>query len=86
MVMDDVTQKIALQIDELIGQFQVVVKSLETNYQAVPGIAGGTILGDGRVALILDTGKLAAVAADRARSRRMTAVRETGAVAGPVLP
>jgi len=37
-----------------LGQRQVVIKSLETNYQHVPGIAAATILGDGRVALILD--------------------------------
>ncbi|HEX6239505.1 MAG TPA: chemotaxis protein CheA [Polyangiales bacterium] len=58
MVIDDGSQKLALQIDELIGQYQVVIKSLEANFQAVPGIAGATVLGDGRVALILDTGNL----------------------------
>ncbi len=46
--------KNALLVDELLGQQQVVVKSLETNYRKVPGIAGATIMGDGRVALILD--------------------------------
>lgn len=44
----------ALLVDELIGQQQVVIKNLETNYRKVPGIAGATIMGDGRVALILD--------------------------------
>lgn len=47
-------QKLALEVDDLIGQQQVVVKSLETNYRKVEGISGATILGDGRVALILD--------------------------------
>ena len=47
-------QKLALEVDELIGQQQVVVKSLETNYRRIDGISGATILGDGRVALILD--------------------------------
>ena len=47
-------QKLALEVDELIGQQQVVVKSLETNYRRINGISGATILGDGRVALILD--------------------------------
>lgn len=47
-------RKVALLVDELIGQSQVVIKSLETNYRKVSGIAGATILGDGRVALILD--------------------------------
>jgi two-component system chemotaxis sensor kinase CheA len=47
-------QKLALEVDELIGQQQVVVKSLEANYRKIDGISGATILGDGRVALILD--------------------------------
>ncbi|MCA3181520.1 MAG: chemotaxis protein CheW [Burkholderiaceae bacterium] len=46
--------RIALVVDELIGQHQVVVKNLESNYRKVPGVSGATILGDGRVALILD--------------------------------
>lgn len=45
----------ALVADEIQGQRQVVIKSLEANYQHVDGIAAATILGDGRVALILDT-------------------------------
>ncbi|MBC7623966.1 MAG: chemotaxis protein CheW [Aeromicrobium sp.] len=44
----------ALIVDELIGQHQVVVKNLEANYRKVDGISGATILGDGRVGLILD--------------------------------
>ena len=44
----------ALQVDDLIGQQQVVIKSLEENFQSIEGIAGGTILGDGNVALIVD--------------------------------
>ena len=44
----------ALLVDTILGQRQVVIKSLEANYQRVPGIAAATILGDGRVALILD--------------------------------
>ena len=44
----------ALLVDSILGQRQVVIKSLEANYQRVPGIAAATILGDGRVALILD--------------------------------
>jgi two-component system chemotaxis sensor kinase CheA len=43
-----------LLVDEILGQRQVVIKSLEANYRAVPGIAGATVMGDGRVALILD--------------------------------
>ncbi|MEQ1439305.1 chemotaxis protein CheA [Fontimonas sp. SYSU GA230001] len=49
-------KKVALQIDDLVGQQQVVIKSLETNYRRVRGISGATILGDGRVALIVDIG------------------------------
>ncbi len=44
----------ALIVDELIGQQQVVVKSLETNFRRIPGLSGATIMGDGSVALILD--------------------------------
>ncbi|MEA3639770.1 MAG: chemotaxis protein CheA [Lamprobacter sp.] len=47
-------RRYALLVDELIGQQQVVVKNLETNYRKVPGVSAATILGDGRVALILD--------------------------------
>ncbi|MDP2433416.1 MAG: chemotaxis protein CheW [Pseudomonadota bacterium] len=46
--------KAALFVDELLGQHQVVIKSLEENYRKVPGVSGATIMGDGRVALILD--------------------------------
>lgn len=45
---------VALTVDELIGQRQIVLKSLEANFQKVDGISGATILGDGQVALILD--------------------------------
>ncbi len=47
-------KKVALLVDELIGQHQVVLKSLETNYKKIDFISGATIMGDGRVALILD--------------------------------
>jgi two-component system chemotaxis sensor kinase CheA len=47
-------RKAALFVDELVGQQQVVVKNLESNYRKVAGISGATILGDGGVALILD--------------------------------
>ncbi|MBE7184364.1 MAG: chemotaxis protein CheA [Methylobacterium mesophilicum] len=52
-----------LLVDEIQGQRQVVIKSLEANYGSVPGIAAATILGDGRVALILDVDALVAEAA-----------------------
>jgi len=47
-------ERVALLVDELVGQQQVVIKSLDQNYQKVEGIAGATILGDGQVALIVD--------------------------------
>jgi two-component system chemotaxis sensor kinase CheA len=56
----------ALLVDAIQGQRQVVIKSLEANYRHVPGIAAATILGDGRVALILDVD--AVVASSRAES------------------
>ncbi len=48
----------ALLVDELVGQQQVVVKSLEMNFRKVPGLAGATVMGDGSVALILDVSHL----------------------------
>ncbi|MFA4578873.1 chemotaxis protein CheW, partial [Xanthomonas perforans] len=51
-------QKIALEVDELLGQQQVVVKNIENNYRRIPGVSGATILGDGRVSLIVDIGGL----------------------------
>ena len=50
--------RVALLVDELLGQQQVVVKNLESNYRKVPNVSGATILGDGKVALILDTSAL----------------------------
>ena len=47
-------RRAAMAVDELLGQQQVVIKSLETHYKRVEGVSGATILGDGRVALILD--------------------------------
>ena len=58
----------ALMVDAIQGQRQVVIKSLEANYTSVPGIAAATILGDGRVALILDVDSV--VAASRGQSMR----------------
>jgi two-component system, chemotaxis family, sensor kinase CheA len=50
--------RVALLVDELLGQQQVVVKNLESNYRKVDDVSGATIMGDGRVALILDIGSL----------------------------
>jgi len=50
--------RVALMVDELLGQQQVVIKNLESNYKKVPNVSGATILGDGSVSLILDTSTL----------------------------
>jgi len=54
--------KAAMFVDAMVGQHQVVIKSLEANYRKVPGIAGATIMGDGHVALILDVSALVGIA------------------------
>jgi len=54
LVVEIDNRRAALLVDQLIGQQQLVVKSLDANLHSVPGVAGATILGDGRVALILD--------------------------------
>lgn len=54
VLVEDQGKKHALLVDELLGQMQAVVKSLDANYRRVDGLAGATILGDGRVAMILD--------------------------------
>lgn len=56
---------VALLVDDLIGQRQVVLKSLEANYKRVDGVSGATILGDGRVALILDVPNLVSLNASK---------------------
>ncbi|MFV2059474.1 MAG: chemotaxis protein CheA [Gammaproteobacteria bacterium] len=54
-------KKIAILVDDLLGQQQVVIKSLETNFRKVNGLSGATILGDGTVALIIDITGLMAI-------------------------
>lgn len=58
VIVESEGRKVAVQVDELVGQQQVVIKSLEANYRRVRGISGATILGDGRVSLILDVAAL----------------------------
>ena len=55
-------QKVGLLVDDLLAQQQVVIKSLEANYQKVDGVSGATILGDGRVSLIVDIAGLTKMA------------------------
>ncbi len=59
VVIESDGSRVALMVDELLGQQQVVIKNLEANYRKVPNVSGATILGDGSVALILDTSTLA---------------------------
>jgi len=54
MVVEADGKRFGLHVDDLMGQQQVVIKSLETNFKQVQGISGATILGDGTVALIID--------------------------------
>ncbi len=61
--------KAALLVDELLGQQQVVVKSLEANFRRMPGVSSATIMGDGRVALILDLAQIVQLAGKGARAR-----------------
>ena len=58
VVVEAESGRVACLVDELLGQQQVVVKNLETNYRKVHDVSGATIMGDGRVALILDVGSL----------------------------
>ena len=60
LVEDDAGERIALLVDDIVEQRQVVIKSLEANYRALRGVAAATILGDGRVALIVDVNAIIA--------------------------
>ena len=71
LVVEVDNRRSALLVDQLIGQQQLVVKSLEGNLHAVRGVAGATILGDGRVALILDVSSIARSAPARALARSL---------------
>ncbi len=61
VVIDDGDRRLALQVDELLGQQQVVAKSLGEGVGKVMGVSGGAILGDGRVGMILDPGGISAL-------------------------
>ena len=76
--------RFALLVDQLLGQHQVVVKNLETNYRKVPGISAATILGDGNVALIIDV--VATQRASREKLQRRVMANSTqfpNSLAGP---
>ncbi|WP_027711647.1 chemotaxis protein CheA [Dickeya chrysanthemi] len=61
VILQSAGRRYALLVDQLIGQHQVVVKNLESNYRKVPGVSAATILGDGSVALIVDVSALQAL-------------------------
>ncbi len=69
LVVEVDSRRAALLVDQLIGQQQLVVKSLDSNLHSVPGVAGATILGDGRVSLILDVSTFTRSTAARATAR-----------------
>ena len=58
VILESDGRKAGLFVDDLVGQQQVVVKNLESNYRKVAGISGATILGDGGVSLIVDVSAL----------------------------
>ncbi|EGF33081.1 Signal transduction histidine kinase CheA [Oxalobacteraceae bacterium IMCC9480] len=58
VILESEGRKAGLFVDDLVGQQQVVVKNLESNYRKVAGISGATILGDGGVSLIVDVAAL----------------------------
>jgi two-component system chemotaxis sensor kinase CheA len=70
MVVEGDGRRAGLFIDELLGQQQVVIKSMETHYARIAGVGGATILGEGTVALILDVPGLIRLAGMRAAPRR----------------
>ena len=72
VVVDTGGQKIGIYVDDVVGQQQVVIKSLEENYQHVQGLSGATVLGDGSVALILDVLDMAHKYSGRADIQHVT--------------
>ncbi|NOZ53389.1 MAG: chemotaxis protein CheA [Gammaproteobacteria bacterium] len=73
--------KAALLVDDLLGQQQVVIKSLETNFRKIDGVSGATILGDGTVALILDVAGLIRVAQSGKHQHPLNTIENDGVAA-----
>jgi two-component system chemotaxis sensor kinase CheA len=71
--------RFGLRVDELLGHQQVVIKSIEESYGSIPGISAATILGNGRVAFILDTERLYEMAALTTPTSRSATVIKSGA-------
>ncbi len=65
VILESEGKKSAILVDELVGQHQVVIKSMEANYRKVAGISGATIMGDGRVAMIVDIAHIVGLANSR---------------------
>jgi two-component system chemotaxis sensor kinase CheA len=77
-------QKIGLMVDDLLAQQQVVIKSLNDNYQQVAGVSGATILGDGSVAMILDIPGIIQMALEQAQKAQRVRTDENNSVASGV--
>jgi two-component system chemotaxis sensor kinase CheA len=65
VIVEDQGKKLCILVDDLLGQMQVVMKSIETNYRKVEGVSAATILGDGQVAFVLDVPGLSRLAKRR---------------------
>ena len=73
VIVENGRNQVALLVDELVGQHQVVIKSLEANYRKVPGTSGATIMGDGSVAMILDVTAVTRMGLANTNPRRLAA-------------
>jgi two-component system chemotaxis sensor kinase CheA len=62
LILETEGERVAVMVDEILGQQQVVIKSMEQNFRKVEGVAGATILGDGRVGFIVDVRDILRVA------------------------
>ena len=78
VVVESDNQKVGLLVDDLLAQQQVVIKSLEANYQKVEGVSGATILGDGRVSLIVDITGLIKLAGLKKAGKQELAIDSMG--------
>ncbi|HOC39718.1 MAG TPA: chemotaxis protein CheW, partial [Thermodesulfobacteriota bacterium] len=74
VVVEDSGQYAGVLADELLGQQQIVIKSLGETMRGIRGISGGAIMGDGRVGLILDIGGLVKIANEQVSEERAEAV------------
>ncbi|PHM48344.1 chemotaxis protein CheA [Xenorhabdus miraniensis] len=74
VIVQSAGRRYALLVDKLVGQHQVVVKNIESNYRKVPGISAATIMGDGSVALIIDIPALQALNHEQLAERKVELV------------